>query len=466
MRAALGGVLFSTPDLLILDEPTNYLDLEGAAWLEAHLRRYPNTVLVVSHDRSLLNQAVTHILALDQKKLSVHAGGYDLYQARRAEQIAGRTAQAKKQDEARARIQSFVDRFRAKASKARQAQSRIKALERMQTIEIPLEERTIPFRFEDPPEAAAPLLELDECDLGYVRDKPILRNVSLRIDPDDRVAIVGANGQGKSTLVKTIAARLSLMKGERRAAKGLVIGYFSQDQLDELRPDATPLEHVRDAAPANASQAAIRSIAAQIGFGAEKVQTPASSLSGGEKVRLLLGLIALKKPHLLILDEPTSHLDIDSREALIHALNDYNGAVLLITHDVFLAEAAAERIWLVNGGQAAPYQGDLAEYRALVLSSERATAKAEKATPSRPKPVQSAPSSSTLKRRIEAVERALADAHAEVRKLELILAAPGAFEDGGKGADAAARRATAEAQVSALEEEWLELSSTLEATKR
>ncbi|HIK63560.1 MAG TPA: ABC-F family ATP-binding cassette domain-containing protein, partial [Henriciella marina] len=373
MRAALAGVLFAEPDLLLLDEPTNYLDLEGAAWLETYLKQYPHTVLLVSHDRELLNNSVTHILALENLKLFVHPGNYDSWQKKRAEQLSQLEAQKAKQDKERAHLQSFVDRFRAKASKATQAQSRIKMLERMQDIVIPLEARTHAFDFPTPEELASPLFVLDDAALGYAEGHPVLRGVHLRVDNDDRIAIVGANGQGKSTLVKSIAGRLKLLDGNRVAAPKVNVGYFSQDQLDELSAGDNALDHVRRLRP-NATDGQVRSIVANIGFNRDKAETKVEKLSGGEKVRLLLGLMALQKPNIMILDEPTSHLDIDSREALIHALNDYEGAVLLITHDVYLAEATADRLWLVNEGRAAPYDGDLSDYRALVLAADKTRA--------------------------------------------------------------------------------------------
>ncbi|HEX5007486.1 MAG TPA: ABC-F family ATP-binding cassette domain-containing protein, partial [Hyphomonadaceae bacterium] len=249
MRAALGGVLFSRPELLLLDEPTNYLDLEGAAWLEVYLRKYPHTVVVVSHDRDLLNRSVTHILAVEQTKLVLQAGGYDTYLKRRAERTAHLAAQKEKQDTQRAHMQEFIDRFKAKASKARQAQSRMKMLEKMTEITVPLAERTIPFKFYEAEELASPILELDKADMGYAAGKPVLSRVSLRLDFDDRIAIVGANGQGKTTLVKSIAQKLPLLQGLRRASKNLRVGYFSQDQLDELRAGESVYDHVKDLIP-------------------------------------------------------------------------------------------------------------------------------------------------------------------------------------------------------------------------
>ncbi len=368
MRVALAGVLFAAPDLLILDEPTNYLDLEGAIWLETYLRRYPYTALIVSHDRELLNNAVTHIMALDAGKLSVHPGGYDAYERKRAEARAQSLAFNARQEAKRRHMQAFVDRFKAKASKAKQAQSRVKALERMQTVAIPIEERTTPFHFPNPKPMAPPIVRAVDADLGYEEGKPVLRGVNLRLDHDDRIAILGPNGQGKSTLVKTIAGRLPPLAGNIYKHKKLGVAYFAQHQVDELKPKQSAYDHVRALVP-DATEAQTRAAAARLGFGPEKADTPVEKMSGGEKARLLLGLITFHGAHLLILDEPTNHLDIDSREALVDALNDYQGAVLLITHDSHLAAAVAERLWLVNGGSAAPYEGDLGDYRALVLAA-------------------------------------------------------------------------------------------------
>ncbi|WP_409432620.1 ABC-F family ATP-binding cassette domain-containing protein [Litorimonas sp. RW-G-Af-16] len=373
MRAAIAGVLVSEPDVLLLDEPTNYLDLEGAAWLEGYIRKYPHTVIMVSHDREMLNRSVTHTLALEHQQLTITPGGYDDWMKLQAAKIAQLQSQKAKQDADRAHLQAFVDRFKAKASKARQAQSRVKQLEKMQEIAIPIAERTTPFHFPEPKgKLAPPMLELENADLGYGEAAKILSGVNLRLDPDDRVAIVGANGQGKTTLVKSIAQRLPLMTGKRKASSSLRIGYFSQDQLDELTAGETVLDHITQKLPKGTPESKARGAAAQMGFPHEKVGTNVEKLSGGEKVRLLLGLMSIDKPHVLILDEPTSHLDIDSREALIYALNDFPGAVLLITHDVYLAEATADRLWLVNSGKAKRYDGDLRDYKKLVMQADRA----------------------------------------------------------------------------------------------
>jgi ATP-binding cassette subfamily F protein 3 len=468
MRAALGGVLFARPDLLLLDEPTNYLDLEGAAWLEVYLRKYPHTVVVVSHDRDLLNRSVTHILAVEQAKLVLNAGGYDAYLKRRAERSAHLQAQKEKQDAQRAHMQSFIDRFRAKASKARQAQSRMKMLEKMTEITVPLAERTIPFAFGSPDELPSPILELDKADMGYVPGKPVLSRVSLRLDMDDRIAIVGANGQGKTTLVKAIAQRLPLMAGLRRASKNLRVGYFSQDQLDELRAGENVLDHVRDLLPPGVPQHQVRAVAAQFGFGAEKCETRVEKLSGGEKVRLLMGLTTWQKPHILILDEPTSHLDIDSREALIYALNAFNGAVLIITHDTYLAEATADRLWLVKDGKAAPYDGDLADYKALVLAADRPdetrSVDTRAAVQAAGKPKSGAPGKVTykMKQRLETAEKSVEELRLALEVLDGELADPETFAH---KADAEAKlkaRAKLQAQLDAAEAEWLQALEAIE----
>jgi ATP-binding cassette, subfamily F, member 3 len=463
MRAALAGVLFSQPDLLVLDEPTNYLDLEGAAWLEDYLRDYEHTVVVVSHDREMLNRSVTHILALDEKKLEVFVGGYDAYLKKKAERIALATGMKAKQDAQRAHLQKFIDRFRAKASKARQAQSRVKQLEKMQEIAVPLEERTTPFHFEDPSELASPLVVLDECDLGYIQGKPVLRKVSLRLDHDDRIVVIGPNGQGKTTLVKSIAAKLALLNGKRVASSKAVMGYFSQDQLDELRAGETVLEHVRDLEP-DWAPPKLRSLAARMGFGVEKIDTKVENLSGGEKVRLLLGLMAHEKPHVLILDEPTSHLDIDSREALIHAINDYEGAVLLITHDIYLAEACADRLWLVYHGYARQYDGDLDDYRKLVLAADRPREEADKREAIVPiAQAREKHSKYTLQRKLEAAEAEIEQAQAALAQIDAALADPDVFNrDRGRGESLLKERASAATALARAEAAWLEASEALE----
>jgi ATP-binding cassette subfamily F protein 3 len=365
MRVALAAVLFSRPDLLLLDEPTNYLDLEGTVWLETFIARYPATALIISHDRGLLNRSVNGILSLENLKLNFTPGDFDTFDRIRRERAAQQQAAASKQAAARAHIQSFVDRFRAKASKAKQAQSRLKMLERMTPITVDRDAAVAPFRFPQPDELAPPLLAIDQADVGY-GDRTVLRRLSLRIDGDDRIALLGANGQGKSTLAKLISGRLKPMAGKVHASGKLRIGFFAQHQLDELTIGETPIQHIQRLRPEE-KQSQLRSRLAMGGIGADIADTPVEKLSGGQKARLLMCLMALDAPHMIILDEPTNHLDMESREQLALALNDYAGAVILISHDPYLVEAVADRLWLVKDGAVRPFEGDMDDYRALLL---------------------------------------------------------------------------------------------------
>ena len=377
MRLALGAVLFMEPELLLLDEPTNYLDLEGTMWLENYLTNYPHTVLIVSHDRDLLNRSVNAILHLDRGKLTLYAGGYDDFEEARREKQRLEGKMRKKQEDERAHIQSFIDRFKAKASKAKQAQSRVKALARMKPIAEQTEDRVIPFNF---PKAqkpiASPLLRIEGAVAGYSADKPILRNLDLRIDHDDRIALLGQNGNGKSTFAKLIAGRLEPLAGNVFGGKRIDVGYFAQHQLDEVSSEKTPYDYIQEMMP-EATEAQKRAKLGQYGFGVSKFLTKADDLSGGEKARLLFMLTAYKGPHLLILDEPTNHLDVDSREALIHALNEFEGAVVLISHDRHLVEASADRLWIVRDGTVTDYDGDMDTYRDLLLSERGGKGKAK-----------------------------------------------------------------------------------------
>jgi len=368
MRVALAGVLFSQPDLLLLDEPTNYLDLEGAIWLETYLAKYPHTVIIVSHDRGLLNRAVGGILHLEDKKLTFYQGNYDTFARTRAARLAVAESEAKKQDARRAHLQSYVDRFRAKADKAKQAQSRLKAIARMEPITRPQEAALRRFTFPNPEELAPPILRLDGAVAGY-GDHEVLRNLDLRIDQDDRIALLGQNGEGKSTLSKLIADRLAPIAGDVVRSSKLRIGYFAQHQVDELHLDETPLDHIRRLRGGK-TPAQLRAILGGFGIGAEQADTKVGQLSGGQKARLSLLLATLDAPHMLILDEPTNHLDIESREALVEALTEYTGAVILVSHDMHLLSMVADRLWLVKDGRVTPYPDDLDAYRAMLLSSD------------------------------------------------------------------------------------------------
>jgi ATP-binding cassette subfamily F protein 3 len=383
MRVALAAVLFAQPDLLLLDEPTNYHDLEGTLWLESYVAKYPHTVLLISHDRDLLNRAVSSIVHLDQLKLTFWRGGYDQFERQRAEQMEHQEKARVKQDAQRKHMESFVERFRAKASKARQAQSRLKALEKLKPISAVIEDSVRPFSFPEPAKTvASPIITMQGGSVGYQKAKPVLKNLTLRIDEDDRIALLGANGNGKSTFAKLIAGRLSLEGGGITVAPGLKVAMFAQHQLDDLRPEESAIEHVRRLMP-EAPESKVRARVAQMGLSTEKMATKAKDLSGGEKARLLMGLATFEGPNLFILDEPTNHLDIDSREALMMALNEFPGAVILISHDRHLIEATADRLWLVRDGTVAPFDGDMADYRMLVTggsSDRRERREADKAS--------------------------------------------------------------------------------------
>ncbi len=384
MRVALAAVLFAQPDLLLLDEPTNYLDLEGALWLEAYLVKYPHTVIIISHDRELLNRSVNGILHLEDKGLTFYSGNYDQFARQRAANRAVQAAAAKKQDLRRAHLQGFVDRFKAKASKAKQAQSRVKMLEKMETIRAPEDAARTVFSFPTPEELSPPIIATEGTSVGY-GDTVILKKMDLRIDQDDRIALLGKNGEGKSTLSKMLSDRLAPMSGKMTRSSKLRIGFFAQHQVDELYIDETPLEHLQRERP-NEGQARLRARLAGFGLGADQADTEVGRLSGGQKARLSLLLATLDAPHLLILDEPTNHLDIESREALVEALTAYTGAVILVSHDMHLLSLVADRLWLVSNGTVAPYDGDLQSYRDLLLARDKPVRKpaAEKPKPKRP----------------------------------------------------------------------------------
>ncbi|MBY5662109.1 ABC-F family ATP-binding cassette domain-containing protein [Rhizobium leguminosarum] len=470
MRVALAAVLFSEPDLLLLDEPTNYLDLEGTLWLEDYVRRYPHTVIIISHDRDLLNNAVNAIVHLDQKKLTFYRGGYDQFERQKAEADELQTKAKAKNDAARKHLQGFIDRFKAKASKARQAQSRVKALERMGTVAAVIEDHVQPITFPEPEkQPASPIVAIQSGAVGYEPGNPILKNLNLRIDNDDRIALLGSNGNGKSTFAKFISGRLAPESGEVKIAPSLKIGFFAQHQLDDLIPEQSAVEHVRRLMP-GAPEAKVRARVAQMGLATEKMATAAKDLSGGEKARLLMGLAAFNAPNLLILDEPTNHLDIDSRRALIEALNDYEGAVILISHDRHLIEATVDRLWLVNGGTVTSFEGDMDEYRDLIVSSgkkkeekpqlvEDATSKADQ----RKLNAERRASLTPLRKKINDIESLTAKLEKQIQALDVELADPALYEKTpAKAAEKAKQRGEAAAKLAAAEEDWLMLSAEYE----
>ncbi len=428
MRVALAAVLFSEPDLLLLDEPTNYLDLEGALWLEAYLVKYPHTVLIVSHDRELLNRSVGGILHLEDKGLTYYTGPYDQFVKQRAAKREVQAAAAKKQDLQRAHLQSFVDRFKAKASKAKQAQSRVKMLEKMETIRAPEDAARTVFTFPKPEELSPPIIATEGAAVGY-GNHIVLHDLNLRIDQDDRIALLGRNGEGKSTLSKMLSDRLPVSRGKMVTSNKLRIGFFAQHQVDELRIDETPLDHLFRERP-NEGQAKLRARLAGFGLGADQADTEVGRLSGGQKARLSLLLATLPAPHLLILDEPTNHLDIESREALVEALTAYTGAVILVSHDMHLLSMVADRLWLVKGGHVTPYDEDLPTYRKMLLTPDKPKA-AEK--PKLKAKVLTRDEKLALKADVRKAEERVTKISEMRDKLSKKLADPVLYEDGRKG---------------------------------
>jgi len=459
MRVALAGVLFSAPDLLLLDEPTNYLDLEGALWLETYLARYPHTVIVISHDRGLLNRSVGAILHLEDRKLTLYQGAYDTFAETRLARLAVAEAEAKKQEARRAHLQSFVDRFRAKASKARQAQSRLKMIERMAPITMPGEAALRKFSFPEPEELSPPIVATESASVGY-GDRAVLTKLDLRIDQDDRIALLGRNGEGKSTLSKLLAGKIQAMGGRVTSASKLKVGYFAQHQLDELRADETPIDHVRRLRP-DEREAKRRARLGGFGIGPAQAELTAGQLSGGQKARLALLLATLDAPHLLILDEPTNHLDIESREALVEALTTYSGALVLVSHDMHLLSLVADRLWLVEGGRVTSFQDDLDAYRRKLLGEPAPKIRAER---------REAPKA--RKGEVTDLRSALREAEARVAKVEALrqrladrLADPALYENGrARDMESLQKQyAEAEAALERAEALWLRAAERLEA---
>ncbi len=464
MRVALATALFANPDLLLLDEPTNHLDLEATLWLEGWLARFPGAALVVSHDRGLLDRAVEAIAHLDAGKISLTPGGFEEFVRIRTERAMQQTRAAERVAAERAHIQSFIDRFRYKASKARQAQARIKALARLPAIEAVVEDAPTRFAFPEPARIAPPILALERVAVGY-GGPPVLRGVSVTIDMDDRIALLGANGNGKSTLARLLAGRLELAGGEIRRGPKLRVGYFAQHQLDELVADEAPLSHMLRALP-RATERQARGQLARFGLDADRAQTPVANLSGGEKARLLLSLATRDAPQLLILDEPTNHLDIDAREALVKALADFAGAVLLITHDPHLVELIADRLWLVADGTVRPFNGDLDDYRALLTERARSSVtEAPRRRDERRERAEARTALAPLRRRARDAEARLARLAAERAAIEARLADPAMYAPGRTPEIAAAnaRLAAITRLARQAEADWLAAEEALEA---
>src|SRR6186713_3048204 len=470
MRVALAATLFEEPDLLLLDEPTNYLDLEGTLWLQDHLARYPATLIVISHDRDLLDTAVGSILSLEARKLALYRGGYSAFERQRSERMLLDQKMIKKQEAQRKHLQAFVDRFRAKATKARQAQSRLKMLAKLEPITALVTEDVRPIHIPAPDKLLSPpIIATDDVEVGYEPGRPVLSGLSLRIDNDDRIALLGANGNGKSTLVKLLAARLQPEHGTITRASGLRVAYFAQHQLDELEPEASPYDHVRRLMP-DAPEAKVRARVGAIGFSGLAGNTKVEKLSGGEKARLLLGLATFSAPHLVILDEPTNHLDIDSRAALIEAINDFPGAVILVSHDRYLLEACADRLWLVQSGTVKPFDGDLDDYRRRVLSESGADTAPPAKLASRPDPAaarraaaEKRAETAPLRKRVTKAEADLANLTRQLNKLDATLADGDLFaRDPARATELSKTRANVVAAIAKAEEEWLAASEALQ----
>jgi ATP-binding cassette subfamily F protein 3 len=468
MRVALAAILFAAPDLLLLDEPTNYLDLEGVLWLEDYLKRYRGSVVVVSHDRDLLNNVTEFILHLEYQKLTLYSGNYDTFVATRAMRRANDLAFAKKQDAARRHMQAFVDRFRYKASKARQAQSRIKMLERLQQVEVPPDEYIAPIRLPKPLDASPPLIGLEKASVGY-DGRAVLSNISLRFDPDDRIALLGKNGNGKSTLAKLLAGKMEEMAGTVTRSRKFVPGYFAQHQLDELDATATPVQTLARVRP-KMTETELRTRIGGMGLVGDKALTKVGNLSGGERARLMLALATLDRPNLLILDEPTNHLDIDAREELLMALNDFEGAVILISHDRRLIEATMDRLLLVADGRVEPFDGDLDDYRRFLLSGENAPARREEQAPkiskeeARREAALRRQALRPLKEKVEIAEQQIAELNKEIAKYDKTLADPLLFtQDRAKATAVSKKRAEAARKLEAAEARWLAASEEYDA---
>ncbi len=478
MRLALASVLFLEPDVLLLDEPTNYLDLEGTIWLEAALKRYPNTVVIVSHDRDLLNQSVHAIAHLHERRITLYQGGYDDFEALRRTRQQADLRLKKKQDEERRRIEAFVNRFRAQASKATQAQSRLKALSKLQPIAAAMDEGVAPFVFPvAEKKISSPLLRLENAAVGYEPGRPVLRNINLRLDRDDRIALLGANGNGKSTFAKLIAGRLETMSGAIFGAKKVSVAYFAQHQLDDLVPDRTPYQYMCDLLPQH-TEAQRRARLGAYGFGIDKANVAAKALSGGEKARLLMMLTTFGGPHVLILDEPTNHLDVDSRQALIEALNDYDGAVILISHDRHLVEASADRLWLVSEGTVRAFDGDLADYRDLLLEQRALSADSKREAKAGPRKTTNNQSANRraaaarrqqlapLKKAMTLAEERVHQAQSKLDELEALFRDAKLYESDPEAAKQLARdHGQWQKTLADLEAAWLEAAEAYEAAE-
>jgi ATP-binding cassette subfamily F protein 3 len=471
MRVALAALLFSNPDLLLLDEPSNHLDLEATMWLESFLKSYPGQLVVISHERDLLNNVVDHILHLEGGKVTLYPGGYDDFERQRAERAAQLAAAKAAQDAQRAKLQDYVARNSARASTAKQAQSRAKQLARMQPIAALSEDPSLAFDFPSPDELRPPLITLDLASVGYTPGKPILSRLNLRIDPDDRIALLGRNGNGKTTLARLLAAQLTPMEGAMAATGKMRVGYFTQYQVEELDGADTPLGHMTRVM-AGKTPGAVRAQLGRFGFSGNKATTEVGKLSGGERARLALALITREAPHLLILDEPTNHLDVDAREALVQALNGFDGAVILVSHDRHMLELTADRLVLVDNGTARDFDGSMDDYVAFILGKssekERAPSKADRKGDRK--------AAAAARDAVTKAKKAVSDAEADLAKYQVVLTAidramfdPQSAANEYKGltmSELSQRRGKVVAAQEAAETRWIEAGEALETLER
>ncbi len=458
MRVALAAALFVEPDFLLLDEPTNHLDLDAIMWLEEYLLKYPHTLMIISHDRDLLNKCTDHILHLERQKLTLYSGNYDTFERERSAKLGQQQKTFEKQQAHRAHMQAFVDRFRASAAKARQAQSRIKALERMDLVDAVMADRAVRFTFPDPEEIARPIIAIRQGAVGYTAGNPVLKRITESIDPGDRIALLGANGNGKSTLIKLIAGKLELMQGEMMRSSKLRIGYFSQHQTEELDVDSTPVQEMGrliQKQTGDWKESVIRARLGQFGFGKTLADNRIGNLSGGEKARLLFAFMSFEAPHLLLMDEPTNHLDMDSREALVQALNAYQGAIVMVSHDPTMVERVADRLWLVKDNACTTFDGDLEDYRKFIIQSRRDARKQEKEkskkTPQKEEALQASPV------KIATVEKEVGRLAREKEKMEMEMAAPDFYTNVEKSRTAQDVYAQILKDLETKEALWLEL---------